>query len=80
MPLNYSDPDGAEAVIALVQKPSIYRDSAFYRGPVLFNPGGPGGSGVDFVLTRGDNFSTILGPYFDIVGFDPRGKLLNQYQ
>lgn len=26
------------------------------------------------VLTRGEMFSKILGPQFDIVGFDPRGK------
>ncbi|KAF8905789.1 TAP-like protein-domain-containing protein [Gymnopilus junonius] len=74
VPLNYSDPKGPEAVIALIRKPSIFKEgSPLYRGPVLFNPGGPGGSGVDTVLARGDNFSTILGPQFDIVGFDPRG-------
>ena len=44
-----------------------------YRGPVLFNPGGPGGSGVEFIHTLGDVMSSIIGPQFDIVGFDPRG-------
>ncbi|KIM42722.1 hypothetical protein M413DRAFT_444393 [Hebeloma cylindrosporum] len=75
VPLNYTDPQGQEATIALIRKPAIISpDSKFYRGPVLFNPGGPGGSGVD--LLRGPNsdlFSLILGPQFDIVSFDLRG-------
>jgi pimeloyl-ACP methyl ester carboxylesterase len=52
----------------------VPRDSKEYRGPVLFNPGGPGGSGVDLIAgSRGEQFSKILGPQFDIVSFDPRG-------
>ncbi|KAL0059378.1 hypothetical protein AAF712_013889 [Marasmius tenuissimus] len=39
---------------------------------MLFNPGGPGGSGVDQILTEGAQFQAIF-PQFDIVGFDPRG-------
>lgn len=34
--------------------------------------GGPGESGVDFVLLAGTFIQTILGPEYDIVGFDPR--------
>ncbi|PPQ95846.1 hypothetical protein CVT26_015976 [Gymnopilus dilepis] len=75
VPLNYCEPNGREAIIAVVRKPSKYEEgSPLYRGPVLFNPGGPGGSGVDMIRGgSGDSFSTILGPQFDIVGFDPRG-------
>ncbi|KAF5311055.1 hypothetical protein D9619_008143 [Psilocybe cf. subviscida] len=74
VPLNYSDPEGRKASIALIRKPAgVPTESGFYRGPVLFNPGGPGGSGVDMVKRRGEMFSKILGPQFDIVGFDPRG-------
>lgn len=51
----------------------IPHDSPEYRGPVLVNPGGPGGSGVDFIERKGANISTIVGPEFDIIGFDPRG-------
>ena len=76
VPLNYSDPDGRKASIALIRKPAdVPTDSGFYRGPVLFNPGGPGESGVDMIKGRADLFSKILGPQFDIVGFDPRGWL-----
>ncbi|KAG5650219.1 hypothetical protein H0H81_000275 [Sphagnurus paluster] len=48
-------------------------NSTDYRGPILLNPGGLGGSGVDFVLGAGEEISGVLGPQFDIVAFDPRG-------
>lgn len=75
VPLDHSEPDGLKAAIALIRKPSTYLESpASYRGPILFNPGGPGGSGVDLVMgLAGDLLSTIVGPEFDVVGFDPRG-------
>ncbi|CAA7262051.1 unnamed protein product [Cyclocybe aegerita] len=74
VPLDYSEPEGREAIIALVRKPALVAaESESYRGPVLFNPGGPGGSGVDFIITAGDMFATIVGPQFDLIGFDPRG-------
>jgi pimeloyl-ACP methyl ester carboxylesterase len=47
--------------------------SAEYKGPIIFNPGGPGGSGIEFIKIDGDLLSSILGPQFDIVSFDPRG-------
>ncbi|KAF5311058.1 hypothetical protein D9619_008140 [Psilocybe cf. subviscida] len=74
VPLNYSDPEGRKASIALIRKPAdVPTKSSFYRGPILFNPGGPGGSGVDFIKGGADQLSKLLGPQFDIVGFDPRG-------
>lgn len=73
--MNYSDPDGEQYNLALIRKPAVVPpESGFYRGPVLFNPGGPGGSGVDMIRgARGEQFSAILGPQFDILSFDPRG-------
>jgi hypothetical protein len=44
-----------------------------YRGPVFFNPGGPGGSGILFMTTSGKQVSEVIGPQFDFVSFDPRG-------
>ncbi|KAF9266662.1 alpha/beta-hydrolase [Marasmius fiardii PR-910] len=74
VPLDYNNPHGKTAAIALIRLPAnMTPDSPDYLGPILFNPGGPGGSGVDFVRTMGKAFSTVLGPQFDIVGFDPRG-------
>ncbi|KAF8075851.1 hypothetical protein FPV67DRAFT_1469501 [Lyophyllum atratum] len=74
VPLNYSDADGDKATIAMTRIPSkLGPDSSAYRGPILINPGGPGGSGVDVVLRAGALLSGIIGPQFDILGFDPRG-------
>ncbi|TEB34822.1 alpha/beta-hydrolase [Coprinellus micaceus] len=71
VPLDYSDPKGRKAAIALIRKPPTNKEN--YRGPVFFNPGGPGGSGVDLIQSIGDALSIILGNGFDIVLFDPRG-------
>ena len=43
-------------------------------GSLLLNPGGPGGSGVDFVRFAGPFlFTDEVRARFDLVGFDPRG-------
>ncbi|KAF7331053.1 Abhydrolase-4 domain-containing protein [Mycena venus] len=74
VPLDYLHPEDASAAIAMVRVHSrVPHDSPNYRGPILINPGGPGGSGVDTVLDRGELLSTIVGPEFDVIGFDPRG-------
>jgi pimeloyl-ACP methyl ester carboxylesterase len=45
-----------------------------YQGMLLTNPGGPGGAGVDFILTSGQSVLVpVVGTNFDIVSFDPRG-------
>ncbi|KAH7060858.1 TAP-like protein-domain-containing protein, partial [Macrophomina phaseolina] len=59
-----------------------------YGGPILLNPGGPGGSGVGLVTAEGLSIQTMVdspvdpaseapenstSKYFDVVGFDPRG-------
>lgn len=74
VPLNYSEPEGEKAAIALTRYPAaVPADSPLYRGPVLFNPGGPGGSGVDMIALAGSALAVMVGPEFDIIGFDPRG-------
>ncbi|KAF9448840.1 hypothetical protein P691DRAFT_813496 [Macrolepiota fuliginosa MF-IS2] len=72
--LNQSSDNPSHAAIAIIRKPSPYGPShPRYRGPILLNPGGPGGSGVGLVYELGDLLSEALGPEFDIVSFDPRG-------
>ncbi|KAK0228236.1 TAP-like protein-domain-containing protein [Armillaria fumosa] len=74
VPLNYSEPEGETIAIAVIQYPSSFpRESSDYLGPILFNPGGPGGSGVDFLRPLGPLFSEFFDSRFDIVSFDPRG-------
>jgi pimeloyl-ACP methyl ester carboxylesterase len=42
-------------------------------GSLVVNPGGPGGSGLDYVSAAPSLFSEQVRERFDIVGFDPRG-------
>ncbi|KAJ7123175.1 Alpha/Beta hydrolase protein [Mycena epipterygia] len=74
VPLDYSHPDTGSAAIAMIRIHSIVpHDSDSYRGPILINPGGPGSSGLNTIMKAGGLLSTIVGPEFDIIGFDPRG-------
>jgi pimeloyl-ACP methyl ester carboxylesterase len=70
VPLDYDEPDGKTIDLALIRVPA----GGDREGAVLTNPGGPGGSGVDFIVNAGPTIQTQmdLGD-FDIVGFDPRG-------
>ena len=45
VPIDYDNPTRGVATIALIRFPA----TGAKTGSVLFNPGGPGGSGVDFV-------------------------------
>jgi pimeloyl-ACP methyl ester carboxylesterase len=40
---------------------------------LLLNPGGPGGSGFDFLYRRGELLQTLVGDGFHLLSFDPRG-------
>ncbi|KAH8151117.1 uncharacterized protein LAJ45_04819 [Morchella importuna] len=75
VPLDWENPDnGLKAAVAIVKVPAkVDERSEEWGGPVLINPGGPGGSGTNFAISRGKELQTILGPQFSIVGFDPRG-------
>ncbi len=42
-------------------------------GSLIINPGGPGGSGVDYAYAAEYIFSPAILDRYDIVGFDPRG-------
>jgi len=50
LPLDYTEPEGEKAAVALIKVPAnVSSTHANYHGPVLFNLGGPGGPGVDFI-------------------------------
>ena len=71
VPLDYSKPDGESIEIAALKLPSKGNSK---EGSLLVNPGGPGGSGYDFVRDAGStNISEKVRASYDIVGFDPRG-------
>jgi pimeloyl-ACP methyl ester carboxylesterase len=70
VPLDYEKPDGDSIEIAALKLPA----SGNKKGSLLVNPGGPGGSGVDFVRDSGStNISERVRSNYDLVGFDPRG-------
>ena len=71
VPIDYQDPTGPTVPLALIRQPA--KDAAHKLGSLLVNPGGPGGSGVEFVREGGLGFSSDIADRFDIVGFDPRG-------
>lgn len=69
-PRDYERPSGRTVSIAVVRRPAS--DQANRLGSLFVNPGGPGGSGVDFVKGSPGLFAS-LNERYDIVGFDPRG-------
>jgi pimeloyl-ACP methyl ester carboxylesterase len=72
VPLDYDRPDGRQITLALAMMPAT--DKAHRVGSLFINPGGPGGSGVDFLLGAGPFlFTPDVRARFDIIGFDPRG-------
>jgi pimeloyl-ACP methyl ester carboxylesterase len=68
VPLDYRKPHGQSIGIAVIRKPS----TGTHRGSLIVNPGGPGGSGVDFVAQDAGAFSQLT-DHYDLVSFDPRG-------
>jgi len=71
VPLDDTVADGPMIDIALVRFPA--RDQERRIASLLVNPGGPGASGVDWVLGAATSMPDEVQDRFDIVGFDPRG-------
>lgn len=70
VPLDYTDPTGRTASIALLR----LRATGESTGSLLVNPGGPGGSGMSLAANLVVPYSaTPLAQHVDLVGFDPRG-------
>ncbi|GII55237.1 peptidase [Planotetraspora thailandica] len=70
VPLDYSKPEGRKIGIALIRRKAS--DTAHRIGSLVFNFGGPGGSGVSTLLNAASAFA-VLGRSYDLVSFDPRG-------
>jgi len=72
VPIDYNDPAKGSIELALIRLPATNRATRI--GDLVTNPGGPGGSGVEFIREAGRTaFSAALRTRFDIIGFDPRG-------
>jgi len=72
VPFDYSRPAWRRFSLPVIKLPAAEPSGRI--GALVINPGGPGGSGVEYALSArdGEFTSGVLGR-FDIVGFDPRG-------
>ncbi|SDR28400.1 alpha/beta hydrolase [Thermostaphylospora chromogena] len=70
VPLDHDDPGGQTIDLALIRIPATRPDQRL--GSLLFNFGGPGGSGVD-ILPKAARDYAALNTRYDLVSFDPRG-------
>ena len=70
VPQDYAKPHGPKVRLAVIKHPAV--DPEHRIGSLFLNPGGPGGSGVDFVRTAPPAAFQLLSR-FDWIGWDPRG-------
>ena len=70
VPIDYAKPDGATTRLRAVVHPA---DGGKAKRSILVNPGGPGGSAIDFAKTMESSFGDDVRRMYDIVGVDPRG-------
>ncbi|GLZ80152.1 proteinase [Actinorhabdospora filicis] len=71
VPADWDTPGGETLDLALVRTKSKSQKDRI--GSLVINPGGPGGSGVDFAIYLAKSLPKEILSRFDIVGFDPRG-------
>lgn len=69
-PRDYRAPGAGTIDLALIRTRSA--DPAKRLGSLVYNPGGPGGSGLETVVGVASRFSALLDRY-DLVSWDPRG-------
>jgi pimeloyl-ACP methyl ester carboxylesterase len=69
VPLDWDKPEGETIGVALIRAEATGDDRI---GSLLFNFGGPGGSGVSMMPSYASTVSTLHERY-DLVSFDPRG-------
>ncbi|WP_367319891.1 alpha/beta hydrolase [Streptomyces sp. HUAS ZL42] len=70
VPLDHAEPYGQTITIALSRVPHT---AANYQGPLLVNPGGPGGSGLTLAGFVASALPKAVAAQYDVIGFDPRG-------
>ncbi|GGK75235.1 alpha/beta hydrolase [Streptomyces flaveus] len=70
VPLNHSNPHSKSITLALSRVPHT---SKTYQGPLLVNPGGPGGSGLSLAGFVASSLPKEVAAQYDVIGFDPRG-------
>ncbi|MEU3984339.1 alpha/beta hydrolase [Streptomyces sp. NPDC026672] len=70
VPLDHARPDGRRITLALSRVPHTAKT---FQGPLLVNPGGPGGSGLSLAGFVASALPAKVAAQYDVIGFDPRG-------
>ncbi|WSQ10015.1 alpha/beta hydrolase [Streptomyces sp. NBC_01231] len=70
VPLDHAKPQGRKITLALSRVPHT---ATKYQGPLLVNPGGPGGSGLTLAGFVASALPKAVAAQYDVIGFDPRG-------
>jgi pimeloyl-ACP methyl ester carboxylesterase len=77
VPLDYARPDGTQISLTVSRVPAKRKDAkgrkVTRQGALVFNPGGPGASGMFFPLLGHLPDWKRLGAAYDLVGYAPRG-------
>jgi pimeloyl-ACP methyl ester carboxylesterase len=71
VPADWANPSGPATTLTIARRPAT--DKAHRLGTLFVNPGGPGGSAVDFTFGASGFFGAQVRQRFDIIGMDPRG-------
>ncbi|HZZ96615.1 MAG TPA: alpha/beta hydrolase [Jatrophihabitantaceae bacterium] len=75
VPLNYAHPSNAQIALDVIRIHD--NDDAHPIGSLLTNPGGPGASGIEFVIDFLPQLPVQVLQKYDVIGFDPRGVSLS---
>jgi pimeloyl-ACP methyl ester carboxylesterase len=70
VPIDYTELKTGTFNISVLKYPTTNKKKL---GSLIVNPGGPGGSGVDYAYAAEYLFNPAILDAYDIVGFDPRG-------
>ncbi|WP_406441271.1 alpha/beta hydrolase [Streptomyces sp. NBC_01613] len=70
VPLDHRNPHGKQITLALSRVKHTAKKS---QGPLLVNPGGPGGSGLSLAGFVASSLPKAVAAQYDVIGFDPRG-------
>lgn len=76
VPVDYSNIDGKTFTLQVIKHPANVLSKRI--GSLIMNPGGPGGSGIQYVMSADSIVSTSIENVYDLIGFDPRGVNLSQ--
>ncbi|MER7673916.1 alpha/beta hydrolase [Kitasatospora sp. NPDC096128] len=75
VPLDYERPGDGELMLSAARAAAVPGESAGdpRAGSLLLNPGGPGGSAIEYLEAVAGTYDRTVRARYDLVGLDPRG-------